>query len=140
MGRPWKRIALDFVVGITALIAARQLRLLEGDADSDDGDDDDRSVRLDPEWALVGAASSVGWTYAYDIDALGLRRSAKRRLALTACWTLFSRRFLPNDVSNDVSRTYSHTVGTGIGALCYRFWFGLVRPRPGSWGSNGASE
>ncbi|AEH38680.1 hypothetical protein [Halopiger xanaduensis] len=133
MGRPWKRIALDFVVGITALVAARQLRRLEDD--SDDGDDD-RSIRLDPGWVLAGAISSVGWTYAYDVDAFGLRESAKRRVALTACWSAVSRRYL----SDDVSRTYSHTVGTGVGTLCYRTWFGLVRPRPGSRDSNGESE
>ena len=77
MGRPWKRIALDFVVGVTALLAARQLRRLE--AATDDG----RTLRLRPGRALAGALSSAGWLYASDADVGGIREHAKTTYSVT---------------------------------------------------------
>ncbi|OVE84533.1 hypothetical protein [Natronolimnobius baerhuensis] len=121
MGRPWKRIALDVVVGLTALLAAQQLRHLE------EASPDPEGITLRPRWALVGALSSSGWGYASDVDFCGLRRSRLRRGVATVIWSALLYRLQPNDSST----TYSVAVGNGLGTLAYRFWFGVVRPRPG---------
>ncbi|NGM69646.1 hypothetical protein G6M89_11620 [Natronolimnobius sp. AArcel1] len=121
MERPWKRIALDAVAGLTAVVAAQQLRHVTEASPNPEG------VELRPRWALVGALSSIGWGYASDADIGGLRRSRLRRGVVAVSWGALSYRLQPSDSST----TYSVALGNGIGTLAYRFWFGVVRPRPG---------
>ncbi|MEY7848295.1 hypothetical protein AB7C87_03730 [Natrarchaeobius sp. A-rgal3] len=83
-------------------------------------------VRLRHWWALVGAASAIGYRTVYDRDVGGIRRSLERRLLLLASiWAIWIRLSLGN-------RSVSHSLGVGssVGAVAYRTRYGLLSEPP----------
>ncbi|ADJ15104.1 hypothetical protein [Halalkalicoccus jeotgali] len=73
--------------------------------------------------AILGATSSIAVSYVSDHDWWGVRRSRKRRTLLSLGWNvLFQKHTSESD--------WSFGLGSVLGSLSYRIWFGIVRPIP----------
>jgi hypothetical protein len=76
----------------------------------------------------AGAFEEVVRHWAYDFDVGGVRTSRRRGLLFSALRLLVTRRLFPR---TETFR-YNADVGKLVATLCYRFWFGVLHPLPGS--------
>lgn len=84
----------------------------------------DRQIKL--RWVGVGAIKGILYGVAYDYDIFSLRSNVFRELFRR--WIMLS----VNEHLLDDDATFSTTVGTALGTVCYRTVYGLLRDPPGS--------
>ncbi|SFG54878.1 hypothetical protein SAMN04488063_2380 [Halopelagius inordinatus] len=76
---------------------------------------------------FAGTLYQLAYLWAYDRDWGRMRSNSYRRLAYGLCVTTVKRRLFPSD-------EFRFGFGTGglVGSILYRFWYGVLRPVPGS--------
>jgi hypothetical protein len=85
---------------------------------------------VSPSALTTGAVSSAIGHWLSDQDIYGIRTNWRRRVLFTLRWklqnTLIQRRASDPDVFQ-----YNYSIGTVVGTIGYRLWYGLLHPLPG---------
>ncbi|WP_410764588.1 hypothetical protein [Haloferax sp. DFSO60] len=92
-------------------------------------DDEKRApTRYSPKGIALGSVWQIGYLWSYDRDIWKIRTRRRRRFLCLLFGAGVRRLVFP--------RTDEFTEGTRygrvLGILCYRFWYGLLRPLPGT--------
>lgn len=89
---------------------------------------DGESTSMVPRWFAAGMGYQAAYYWAYDHDFGAIRTSRWRRTLFSGVQsTLMSRLF-----SQSEGGRLSFLLGTNVGAIGYRLWYGVLRPLPGS--------
>ena len=95
--------------------------------------------RLEPLSALgmiSGAATSVASIWLSDHDVWKVRTNRGHRF-LFSLIRFGLRRYVGQYTSDSIDYKESHNLGTALGIVVYRLWYGLLRPLPESRGRDG---
>lgn len=80
-----------------------------------------------PGWFLVGAVTQVAYTWGHDHDIGAMGTNRLRRALVVAIWVVVTSRLFPRPADY----WDSYALGGSLGQLCYRLWYGVLRPVPG---------
>jgi hypothetical protein len=89
-------------------------------------DEDGASISLLPRWLIAGGVVQAAYCWAYDRDLGAIRTKRLRRYLLAVVVGGLGLRTLPQ--SEAMWRNIS--IGSSIGRLGYRLWYGVLRPLP----------
>lgn len=122
------RARLELVVSVVTLgVEIWRRRFLR--RHGEDGD----LTPLSPSGVAAGALSRVVHLSLYDRDVWRIRTS-RRRGFLFGLGAFALARALRRRRSDPEAFDHGRLVETGVGTVCYRLWYGLLRPLPGSDG------
>lgn len=83
-----------------------------------------------PVSVLTGAATSIAIVWCSDTDVLGVRTNRRRRL-LFGVGRSGAGRILKRFAPGSSEYNDSYNLGTALGIVVYRFWYGILHPLPG---------
>lgn len=122
------RARLELVLGVLTLgFEGWRRQFLRRHAD----DHDHELTPLSPSGVAVGALSRVLRLSLSDRDVWRIRTSRRRGLLFGLSW-LSVQRLLKRASADPEAFDDGYLLGTVVGTVCYRCWYGLLRPLPGS--------
>lgn len=83
-----------------------------------------------PRALVAGAVSRAIGHWLSDHDVCGIRTNRRRRLLFTLRWKL-QNTLIQRFASDPDAFQYNYSIGTPIGTIGYRLWYGLLHPLPG---------
>ncbi|WP_154019879.1 hypothetical protein [Halococcus sediminicola] len=83
----------------------------------------------------AGAVSRALGHWLSDHDVCSIRTNRRRRLLFTLRWKL-QNTLIQRYASDPDAFQYNYSIGTPIGTVGYRFWYGLLHPLPGDENSH----
>lgn len=122
MKRETRIIATDLVGGLTTITT--EYWLLQYRKEQSELFDDDFETAFSATDLLFGCLSAICFAYLDDRDVAGVRRNCRRRLGFMLGWTALNLRLGPT------SPSWSLGIGSALGTIYYRIWFGIIRPIP----------
>src|SRR5699024_6513766 len=98
-------------------------------------DHSDEIDRAEPQPVLpaalaIGAMSRAVGCWLFDHDVWSIRTNWRRRLLFTFRWSV-QKRFIQRYTSKPDALQYNFSIGTAVGTIGYRLWYGLLHPLPG---------
>lgn len=85
-----------------------------------------KSTPMSIRWLVAGAGFHITYSWTYDHDFGAIRTKRSRQIILGLPLGMIGFRTLSR--SEAVWRSLS--TGMGVGRICYRFWYGVLRPLP----------
>jgi hypothetical protein len=85
---------------------------------------------VSPIALMTGAISSAVQHWLSDHDVFHIRTNRWRRV-LFSIYGIAQNRLIQRYASDPDAFQYNHAIGTVIGAIGYRLWYGLLHPLPG---------
>lgn len=85
---------------------------------------------VSPTALTTGATSSAARHWLSDNDVFHIRTNRRRR-ALLFFYGIVQNRLVERYVSDYRSFQFNYSIGTVIGSIVYRLWYGLLHPLPG---------
>ena len=83
-----------------------------------------------PTALATGALSRAAGHWASDNDIAAIRTNWRRRTLFTVRWKI-QNILIQRYASDPDASQYNHSIGTLIGTIGYRVWYGLLHPLPG---------
>lgn len=90
----------------------------------------DDPIPVSPVGLILGALSGGLYIWGRDRNVAQIRTNLRRRAVAESVWQGWQR-LVPRLSSDARTTQYNFAVGTVVGSVGYRIWYGLLHPLPG---------
>ena len=122
------RALAELAIGI--LLLPVLIRLWKFQFDHADEIDEAEPYPVSPTALSVGAVSGITERWLSDYNVWNIRTNRWRRILLNFRWPVRNR-LIQRYASDPDTFRYNYSIGTVIGIIGYRLWYGLLHPLPG---------